>query len=277
MNNINYRYNETKYAKEIEEKGFLTKYHVYELRILAKYYKSLGYKPKERKELIYQFCRKHIEDFEPVLYFKTINSVLNNAAKKESKMIDVGDIIVRHNEVAYIDSLNDLDLNERKILFTLLVMNKINKKIALIMYGSESKHNKFGGKSTQYRDLFKTAKIIAKNNINEIVHSLYKKEYITVDTIYKKDIGKIELTFLENIIEDGSENQKDIYINTFDNIGYYYDKYIGDEKIAECSECGILIRLNSNRKKYCASCWELKEKERKLKVWHNNKHKYKKN
>jgi len=45
-------------------------------------------------------------------------------------------------------------------------------------------------------------------------------------------------------------------ITTFDNIGYYFDLYNGDSKIIGCSECGKLIKVTSNRQKFCRSCWK---------------------
>lgn len=261
---INYRYNETKYAQAIESKGFITKYHVYELKILAKYYKFLGHKPKMRKELIYKFCEENIEEFTPVLYFRSINSVLSYASKKENKLIDIGEVIVNEEELKYIDSRSDLSLNEKKIMFCLLVMNKINKKVAFLMYEIKSIHNKFGGSNTKFSELFKTAKLVGKEKINEIVHSLYQKGYVHIDSVYRNDIGKIELHFIDNIgvsVAEDKEDEEVMAITTFDNIGYYYDKHIGNDKIINCEECETLIKVSSNRKKYCSECWKEVHKE----------------
>lgn len=247
---INYRYNETKYALKILESGFVTKYHVYELKILAKYLKHKGFKPKQRKELIYEFCQKHIEKFNRVLYFKTINSVINYSNKKESNLVDISNIDITETELEFIIN-SDLPLNEKKILFTLIVMNKINKRISMIMFGVESKHDKFGGKKTNYRDLLNASKLNGKENIATIIHNLYIKGYLDIETGFRKDNGKVKLIYLDRIKQCDSTAIK---VETFDNIGLYFDYYMEDTKVKKCDKCGTLIRITSNRTKYCKLC-----------------------
>ena len=75
---IQEKYNEEEYAKQIEQHGFLTERHNYELVLLVKYWKKLGIKPKQRKEKLYEFCKKYIVNFNDVLYFKQINTALKN-------------------------------------------------------------------------------------------------------------------------------------------------------------------------------------------------------
>ncbi|MBE7896248.1 hypothetical protein G7L40_19890 [Paenibacillus polymyxa] len=268
---INYRYNETKYALKLLENGFITKYHVYELKILAKFFKAKGFKPKQRKELIYEFCQKYIEGFNQVLYFRAINSVLNYAVKKENKLIDIDRISVSRSEIDYIIGA-ELTLNEKKVLFTLLTMNKINKQISNTMFGKESSHNKFGGSRTQFRELYKAAKINGKSNINEIIHDLYKKNHLNIETGYRKDNGKVQLSFIDKIERD---DQVAIIINTYDNIGYYFDQFIGDSKVINCKCCGTLIHITSNRKKYCVDCFskirETQNRNKSLRYYYKNK------
>lgn len=53
-----FKFKEKEYAEAIIENGFISKSLNYELRLLSKYYKELGYKPKKREELLYDFCEK---------------------------------------------------------------------------------------------------------------------------------------------------------------------------------------------------------------------------
>lgn len=249
---IQYKYNEEEYAKQIEKNGFLTKYHMYELTILVKYWKSQGIKPKQRKEMIYEFCEKHIENFNKVKYFRKINTVLRNGSKKDNPLIIVKEIPITDREIEYINGLN-IDYNYKKVLFTLLVNNKIKKEVCRIRYGDVLKFNYVGGKQKYFNEIFEMSKIPNTYKINNIINYLSNNGYIDIRTK-----GKINLLFVESI---ESSNKVVFNITTFDNIGYYFDWYNGDEKIIRCENCGKLIKQTSNRKKYCSSCWKDKDAE----------------
>jgi len=243
---IEYKYNEKKYAEEILKKGFLTDYHLYELKILVKYFKSLGKKPKERKELIYQFCEKKVQDFNRVKYFKKINSALSYGSKKEAQLIIIERIQVTDSEIEYINNL-DLDEIHKKVLFSLLVQNKIIKEISNIKYGNSSDYNFFGGKNRYYKEIHQISKIPAKYKIHNIINDLSNAGLIEVR--YR---GRINLLFVEQI--PLSDNVV-IEIDTFDNIGHWFSWYNGNKKIIKCDKCGKLIKQTSNRRQYCHSCW----------------------
>ena len=245
-----YKYNERKYAEKILKEGFLTNYYIYELKLVAKFYKKIGCKPKDRKELLYKFCEKHMENFNRVRFYKTINSILRFASKKTSKIIEIDKIPVYDEEVDYINNL-DLNYHYKKVLFALLVQNKINKEIAEILYNNPSQYNFFGGSKKHFTEIKEMAKIPTKYNINKIIHHFSNEGLVEVRTR-----GKINLLFVEDIPQ-GEEVVMEI--TTYDNVGYYFDWYNGDKKIAECVECGKLIKLTSNRKKYCEECWREKQ------------------
>ena len=87
MNTKNYKYNELEYARLIYNKGFQTKHIPTELRLLVLYYKEvLKLKPKQRMEMIYDYCEKNMPDYKRAKYFKMINRALNQANKNEQKI-----------------------------------------------------------------------------------------------------------------------------------------------------------------------------------------------
>ena len=65
-------YNEISYAKKMLNSGFLTNRRMYELNILAKYFYYIGYKPKEVKTKVIEFCNTHFENFNEEKYFDKI-------------------------------------------------------------------------------------------------------------------------------------------------------------------------------------------------------------
>ena len=221
--------------------------------MLVKYWKKCDIKPKQRKQKLYEFCRQYIENFNEVLYFKKINYILRNGSKKDNPLIIIEKIPITDNEIEYINSL-DMDYNFKKILFTLLVEIKVKKEIKKLKYGEATKFNYIRGNQNTYNDIFETAKISDKTyKINNIINELEQLEYIDVRTR-----GRIRLLFMDSI-----EESKNIVfeITFFDNIGYYFDWYNNDPKIIKCSDCGKLIKVTSNRQKYCPTCWKEKEKE----------------
>jgi hypothetical protein len=258
---IDFKYNEEKYAEVLLEKGFQTKYNNYELRILAKYYKYKGHKAKERKELLYEFCEKFIPNFNKVKYFTKINSALRYGSKRDNQLLVINEIPITDEEIVYINGL-DIDYVYKKVLFTLLVQNKIKKEICNLTYGKASEFNYFGGKNQKYQEIQQISKISSKHKINSIVNYLDEKQLIEIRTR-----GKINLLFIDKIPVSDNVVMK---ITTFDNVGYYLDWYNGDKKISNCTDCGKLIRITSNRKKYCSGCWNNKEKELKRKWWSEN-------
>ena len=247
-----YKYNEEEYAKHIESKGFLTKYHNYELTLLVKYWKKNGIKPKERKEKIYEFCKEHIEKFNEVKYFRKINYVLNKGNRKDNPLITINEIPITDNEFKYINK-SDIEYDYKKILFSLLVSMKIKKEILRQKYGNQSDFYFIGGTQKIFDEIFEMSKLPPTYEINSIINMFEKLGYIDVRTK-----GKINLLFMNKI------EKSDVIvfeITTFDNIVYYFDFYNGDDKIIKCIECGTFIRQIKNKhKKYCKTCWKEKEK-----------------
>ena len=60
---------------------------------------------------------------------------------------------------------------------------------------------------------------------------------------------------------DASNSPTVIEVNDFDNIYAYYHNYLGKGRYVECSSCGKMVRVNSNRQKYCKECYEEKHRE----------------
>lgn len=263
---IDYRYNEEEYAKQIEKSGFLTKYHNYELTLLVKLWKKNNIKPKQRKEKIYKFCEKYIENFNDVKFFRKINAALKNGSKKDNPLINIEKIPITDKEIQYINDL-DIEYNYKKVIFCLLVNMKIKKEICKIKYSKNIEGNYISGTQKRYNEILKVSKISNTYKINDIINVLEKLGLIDVRTR-----GKINLLFIKNI----EDSCKIIFnINTFDNIGYYFDWYNGDKKIIRCENCGKLIRQSANNRKYCRSCARevLKEqwKDASKKYYHSHK------
>lgn len=254
MNNLRYR--EDLYAEQILENGFLTKYHVHEMKILVKYFKSKGIKPKERKNLIYEFCEKYIEDFNKVLYFRKINSALIVGQKKHNNLIIIKEIPITKSEVDFINNL-DIEYHYKKVVFTLLVQNKINKMVCDFLFGKHSDYNFFGGKKQHYKETFSQSKIPVryslnnvnvKNDIHNIINRLNEQGIIRLG-----NRGRIVLSFIDEI---ESDDEIALNVTTFDNIGYYLDYFNNENNVIKCECCNELVKKTGKNHRMCRVCWK---------------------
>lgn len=251
------RYNEKEYAEKLLENGFITKYKNHELKVLVKYYKYLGHTPKERKELLYEFCEKYIKNFNRVKYFKMINSVVNYSRKKENQLIIIEGINIYKSELDRIDSFQ-VSHSYKKVLFTMMVLNKLYNEIKKI----SDKHwivkdYYFGGSESKFRELKELSKIESflqrtKKKIHNVIFDLNEKGIIE-----SRLRGQVKLNYMYDVPDSDIE----LVVKHFDDIGYYYDYYKGENRIKLCECCGIPIKVKSRQKKYCDKCSSEKQKE----------------
>lgn len=263
-----YKYKEKTYAEDIVNKGFVTNNVNFELRILAKYYKELGHKPKEREELIYKFCEDNLDGYNRVTHFKMINNALNYGRKKDNKLIEIDEIHITKSELATIDNI-ELDHEHKKVAFTLLVLDKLNKKVQEIKYGEQvNNEHYFGGEEKYYRELKRLSKIPLHRrkdtkNIQDLI-----KDLSELDIVQPTTRGMIKLSFIYDIPKD---NEVVLTMNRYDNIGYYYDYYVGRNKVKPCEKCDSLITGKNNKTKYCSDCAKFKKNEQNKGYYHLGK------
>lgn len=267
---IDNRFKEKTYIKKILENGFSKKYLFYEMKLLVKYYKEQGCDEETRKALLYQFCEKHIENFNKVIFYKTINRALNFVKNNEEKLVEIDGISISKSEIDYIDKL-DINKNLKKLVFTLLVLTKLYRLYLKEKDGKiKNKEFYFGGQKN-YKNLIESSKVVFDRksgikNIHDLIRELHNKNIVEIT-----GNGNIKLTFMYEIVDD---DDREIFVRHYDTIGYYYDKYHGDNKIKECENCKTLIRVRSNRQKYCHSCWKKREQTIRREI---NKRYYEKN
>jgi len=239
------KYNEKEYAEYIYKHGFLTNHRPYELKLLVKYFKSLGHKPKARKDMLYDFCEKYIDKFSKAKYFKIINTALSYGGKKHNNLIVIENINITKEEL-YCITEQPIEHNLKKVMFTLLVQNKINKAKCMISFGKSSEYNFFGGTNLKYKEIKEIAKLPVSFNVNSAIHSLNDINLIEIKTR-----GKIDLSFIYKIAK--SDDIK-IIITKFDDIGWYFDYYCSENKIIKCEVCGKFVKATNNKIKYCKEC-----------------------
>jgi hypothetical protein len=76
--------------------------------------------------------------------------------------------------------------------------------------------------------------------------------------------GLIYLDCLKDINQDG-EIFYELKNKDFDNLGYIFDYYKGENKIKSCQECGSLFKQKANNQKNCLDCAkQIKQKQTNL-------------
>lgn len=274
---MNNKYNELEIARDLYENGLQNMNNIgNELRLVAIYIRRvLDLKPKQLREQMYGYSEKYIIGYKREKYYSIINRAINNATKKGSCLISIENIPVYKEELEYINSVeikSEYEYECRKLMFTLLVRMKLNKEIFNMRNTDEDKScsgKYFKGGQRKYNELKRQAKLPDKIKLNEeLFHDLYRSELVE-----PKYNGLIEFKFIDEINKLES-SEEIISINQFDDIGWYYDLYMGDAKIKRCESCGKLIKIKSKHdgsSKYCESCAKRIKNEQNKEYYHNNK------
>lgn len=243
-------FNEEKYALNILKHGFISNKQGLELFILAKYYRFKKEKSKlECKNLLKQFCKIYIENSEQSDLYRKINSAINQAYDKKSRLLTIDYITFYDAELDYIKSLN-ISSVAKQVLFGLWCCNKLN-----IKSGQSDKWV-----NISYSELKKFANL-SNCNMVKIMNELYNNNLIFIS-----DRCALCLIFLEDYynfhINYNGVLCNTYYIDDFTTCGLWWQKYNGNKKIITCSECGVLTVRNSNRQKYCKDCSKKRELEK---------------
>lgn len=265
---MDYKYKELDYARKIYEDGFQSEQHrPTELRLAATYMRRvLNYKPKKLREELYQWCESHIPGYKKELYYKMINTAFVRACKKGSMLIQLEKIDFYQYEMDYITDLfitNDGGRKEseysyacKKLLFTLLFQMKANQSIAEAKSEDEDfayKGMYFRGGQKKYTELKRLARLPEKVRIHEdIINILWINGLVS--PMFN---GLVKLNFMEAISQMRHGGQKSdtsvaLQVKDYEAVGWYFDYYNQDKKIAFCKKCGKIFRKSSNRQEYCS-------------------------
>ena len=248
-----YPYKEKDYAEVILKNGFTSNYISHELKLIAKYHKKDGKSLEEIKELLHTFCGKRFKKYSRVTHFNMVNNIVNYVSKEENVLVQIDEMAVSKEELKFIDDF-EIDYKLKKLLFTLLILNKLGKRYSLIRSGEASDSNYFGG-GGKYRELSSSSHIKFRKgqNIHHLIGELADHGLVKIC-----NKGYIELSFINTIKKD---NEIEFVVKDFQRIGLYLDLHTGQEKVKVCEECEAPIKIKSNKTKYCADCAKIIKNE----------------
>ena len=247
--------NEKQYAQkciadnDIGEKPYRT------LSILAKYYYfSCGYKNKQIRDLLTDFLKRNYIEYSGKQDFwdEQIEKIVSKVNKQI--LYEISGVKITKSEMQRIQSLNNRLLE--KLLFTMLCVAKY--------YNLKNKKNN-GWVNLPDKDVIELAncKYVRKRAISKLnlcINQLFVAGLL--DLPLRCDNLNYRVTF----ISEDSDDEEELFVSDFRNLGYEYLLYCGENYI-RCAECGILTHGTDNGdKKYCSKCKHYIPKLRKLVV-----------
>lgn len=247
-----FKYKDLNYAKSVYEHGFSKKYFNTEIKLVSLYIRDvLGVtNNQERKKELHNLCKKHLKDYHKMKYYKVINSALNYSTCKKNKLITIDYIPVLKCEVDYLNNGN-FSSDEKKLLFTLLIVHKLNKTYFEIKNPEKPYDNiYFKGGTSRYSDLKKISNISGKVDINaNLIATLARNGYLQ---LYSQ--GCIKMNFMEQIDYSNDTGEVAFEITDYSNIGYWFEWYNDNKRIGKCNKCGNVFYKKSNHQIYCDKC-----------------------
>lgn len=227
------------------------------LVVLSKYYFSLGLSKEEVYDKLNEYYKSTDIGYNETVSYEFITSLINRIYNSgRFNIVDVNKAVISVDEWSKIISLNDR--GAEKLAFSMLVHQKVN----------EIKNPKSNGWINTERSYLLMDAGFTKQTLEVKLHfhTLYKKGYI----------GKrnaVDATgYLINYRDINVESDTKITITNFEKIITYYDEHRNGNKYKECERCGKRFKLASkSRGIYCAKCRKDKDKEIKLKYYHNKK------
>ena len=239
-------YHDIKRVEHILKHGFDRQKLAMDIKMLCMYYRDvLGYKPKQRKDALEAFCKEHIAGYNEVLYFRVIDSALNFAKRKNTRLVEIEKVDIYKSEIDYINSL-PVETNFKRILFSLLVSVKLHKMMLATIY-TTYKQGYYTSTRLKDSDIFKIAHTTTKTTKKYYFHILEIIGYITT-----LKSGAMRINIFNNMPIDTSEVA--IEVKRFMYTGFYFDAYNNTKGIMYCEKCGVPLRRRCSSQMRCPEC-----------------------
>ena len=225
--------NERAYAEKLIEEYSLGKDEYVSINILAKYWRSEGlYAPQIRRKI-----EEHILRSKPYAQMFRYTEMIHGAVEKSKKwpLREIDAINIMQSELERIASLDGTQ--EQQLLFAMLCLAK---------YRLAANPKSDGWINTPRVDVYRMANVFGtlehKAEVQRHIHDADMIEWPR-----RADSENVRVLICESVGEPV------LQVRDFRNLGYQYRQWAGDPYFA-CSECGLVVRRNSNRMKYCKDC-----------------------
>lgn len=256
---MNFILDEHAYVKWLIENGTLGKSEKISIRILLKYYRSLGFTQQEAIEEVVEFMSLNLPFFKAHEWMSLIEKLSTLVYEQEQELVSVGKVVVSKREMESILSVDDFDC--QKILYMLLIYKKIQNQL------HRQANEWFNG---SLGEVFKMARMSGKKSTiqaqGEMVYQLKEAGLIQLAKSLKS--LNLKLNYLD--LEEPSEDETALVITQFDDVIYEFYEYTG-HRVVRCQMCGRMIRLKKGERKsrkYCISCKRIAANEKSSRCYH---------
>lgn len=242
-----YIMNEKKYAEKILKSGEYGKSNnrLTTTTSLAKYYKTLGYKKTEIRDILRGVISERVKDARE----DTVNFWINKALEISWKypLYEIDSIVITKTEIDRIKQIHSVcfkDERIQKLAFTLLCLAKFAKERGIKDYWV----------NTGLKDIFSIAHIKGQTTERQclLLNELYNDGYIELNPRIKSQSIRVLGVF------DG-----EIEIEVFDinEAGLVFEQYCG-KRFIRCDDCGKLVAVTNGRNTFCSECAEERNREK---------------
>lgn len=243
--------NEKKYVDDILGDANIEPSKVYVfLSIYARYlYHEKGLRKSNIVKELNIVMENNYPNYNPVDWSASLEKYANKAGKYP--LCECDGIWVTENELKTINEIHDKVLE--RLAFTILCLAKFRN------YRNPNNNNWVNYSNGEIYSLAcinTTAfeKDIKFNRLRELGLIEYAK---------KVDNLNIQILYIDD------DSEKKLFVSDFRKLGYEWRLYKG-EKYVRCSDCGILVKRTSNRKKYCKDCGKNIKNEQNKSYYYNN-------
>lgn len=255
---------ERQYALDLLENGTIGKSEKISIRILLKYYRSLGLTQDQAVADLFEFMSTSVSHFKKSDWEDLVNHYATSVYKSEnSDLVCVKEVIITKSEWETLLSVEDE--KKQRLLYCLLVykkaQNEMNHQFNEWFYGNLS-------------EIFKMAKISGRY---ATVHAQCMTIYELKEAGYlslAKSIKSLNLKL--NYIEptaDLEEERIAFVVKNFEDVLYEY--YLARQiRAVRCGICHKAIKLKKNERtnrKYCRSCQQIAKNKRSSESYHRQK------
>lgn len=238
--------NEKEYAEKLIADYSLGKDEFVSISILAKYWRSQGLNAPKIRRCIEDHILRSKPYAKMFRYREMIDKAVN--ASKKWPLVQLDYIGITEKEIATISALDSV--SAQQLMFAMLCLAKYRHLVNA---------RNSGWINTPCSDVYRLANVFG---------TLDKKANLQRDLQCAGMIEWARRADSDNIcvLICDYDNEPVMKVSDFRNLGYQYRQFNGEPYFA-CSECGIVVRKNSNRMMYCHDCAEEINRQKARERW----------
>ena len=260
---MNFILDEKSYALWLIKNGTMGKSEKISIRILLKYYRSLGFNQADAIKEMVEFMTLNLPFFKPHAWLPLIEKLASVVYEREQELVLVEKIQVTQSEMDAILSVSSF--TNQKVLYMLLVYKKIQNEI------SKQANDWFTG---SLGELFKIARISGRSSTVEaqcrMIHEF--KEAGLIELAKRLKNLNFRLTYLQ-LQPDLEQDPVVLELTNFSDVIYEFYQYLG-HRVVRCQTCGKMVKLKKKERasrKYCSTCKRIAINEKALAHYYRQK------